>query len=128
MQAVTGKHLPSIDATLRDYCRYSIKNEVYPAIIAQQGKIVRGKLFSGLSQSFIRCIDLFEDVIYIRRNCEVMTAEKKPVNAFVYVISDTKRYMLSDKPWCVEEFRHRYLGEYLDSCKNYSPNVAKCNM
>ena len=119
MQAVTGQKFPSIDAVLDGYCRYSIKNEIYPAIITQADASVCGRLYSGLDQSILRILDDFEDVIYNRLDCEVKTAGNALINAQVYVISDAYRYLLSDKPWNIEEFRNHNLEKYIERHKKF---------
>lgn len=113
MQAVTGQKLPSIDAVLNGYCRYSIKNKVYPAIIAQPDASVSGRLYSDLDQSILGILDDFEDVIYTRCDCEVKPSRDVIVNAQVYVISDLCRHLLSDKSWSIDEFRASHLGKYI---------------
>jgi gamma-glutamylcyclotransferase (GGCT)/AIG2-like uncharacterized protein YtfP len=116
MQAVTGKKLPSVDAVLKGYCRYSIRGEIYPAIIAQTGKSVIGRLFTGLDSSTLTILDAFEDVIYERCEREVMTADNAFIKAQVYVISAEYRHRLSDIPWNLEKFRRNHLETYIKGC------------
>ncbi len=119
MRAVTGQKLSSVDAVLRGYCRYAIKDEVYPVIIAQTGTSVSGQLYTGLDRSALKILDAFEDGIYARCEREVMTADNVFINAQVYVIADEYRHMLSDQPWSLEEFRRYHLGKYIEGCERF---------
>ena len=119
MQAVTGQKLSPVDAVLRDYCRYSIRDEVYPAIIVQTGASVSGQLYTGLGRSTLKILDAFENVIYERCEREVVTAGNVSINAQVYVISIEYHHMLSGKPWEVDWFRQNHLDNYLESCRKF---------
>jgi gamma-glutamylcyclotransferase (GGCT)/AIG2-like uncharacterized protein YtfP len=119
MQAVTGQKLSPVDAVLRDYCRYSIKDEVYPAIIAQTGATVSGQLYTGLDRSTLKILDAFEDVIYARCEKEVVTTDNVFINAQVYVISAEHRHRLTDMPWDLEEFRRYHLEKYMNACDRF---------
>lgn len=119
MQAVTGQKFSSDDAVLRDYCRYSIKDEVYPAIIAQTGTAVSGQLYTGLDRSTLKILDAFEDVIYARCDRKVMTADNVFINAQVYVISVEYLHRLSDIPWNLGEFRRYHLEKYIKGCERF---------
>lgn len=118
MQAVTGKSFPSIDAALNGYRRYAIKNEVYPAIIAEAGASVCGKLYTVLDQSSINILDEFEDQIYSRCERDITTS-KNIIKAQVYVLSDQYRDILSEEPWVLEQFTDQYLDKYLKACKKF---------
>jgi len=124
MQAVTGQKLPSVDAVLKGYCRYSIKDEIYPAIIAHTGKSVDGQLYTGLEQSTLKILDAFEDVIYTRSEKKVMTMDNVFINTQVYVISAESHYRLSDMPWSLEGFRRYHLKKYIKGCERF---LAKYN-
>ena len=119
MQVITGKSIPSIDAVLNGYGNYSIRDEIYPAIIPQADASVSGRLYSGLDQSILRILDDFEDVIYNRLDCVVKTAGNALINAQVYVISDAYRFLLSDKPWSMEKFRNHNLEKYIERHKKF---------
>lgn len=119
MQAVTGKKFPSFDAVLDDYCRYSIRDEIYPAVIAETGASVCGRLYSGLDWPVLKILDVFEDNIYIRREIDVTTMGDNIIKAHVYVLSDQHREILSEEPWELEHFTHDYLDKYLTVCRKF---------
>jgi gamma-glutamylcyclotransferase (GGCT)/AIG2-like uncharacterized protein YtfP len=121
MHAVTGKSFPTIDAVLNGYRRYAVRNEVYPAIIAEAGASVCGRLYTGLDQSSINLLDDFEDQIYSRCERDVTTRENI-IKAQVYVLSDQYRDILSQEPWELEHFTHEYLDKYLKACKKFFRN------
>lgn len=126
MQAVTGKSFPSIDAVLNGYRRYAVKNEVYPAIIAEAGASVFGRLYTDMDQSSINILDDFEDQIYSRRERDI-TTRKNIIKAQVYVLSDQYRGILSQEPWELEHFIHEYLDKYLKACKKFSGTMKTGN-
>ena len=119
MQAVTSRKFPSVDAVLKGYCRYYIKDEVYPAIIAQTGESVSGQLYSGLDRATLKILDAFEDVIYERSEKEVMTADNAFIKAQVYILSAESRHRLSDMPWNLEDFKHYHLEKYIQGCNRF---------
>ena len=119
MHAVTGRKLSSVDAVLKDYNRCSIKNEIFPAIVAQAGTSVTGRFYTGLDRNTLKILDVFEDVIYARCNKKVMTANNVFVDAQVYVISDEYHHLLSDVPWSPEEFKQHHLEQYIKKCRRF---------
>lgn len=120
MQAVTGRKFPSGDAVLNGYCRYSIKNRVYPAVIARAGASVHGRIYSELDRHTLEILDEFEGIIYTRCTCEVIINRDRFVDAQAYVISEAHRHMMSDAPWSLDEFMRNHLGSYLAKCNVFS--------
>jgi gamma-glutamylcyclotransferase (GGCT)/AIG2-like uncharacterized protein YtfP len=119
MQAVTGRKFPSGDAVLNGYCRYSIKNRVYPAVIARAGASVHGRTYSELDRHTLEILDEFESDIYTRCSMPVMTAASVSVEAQVYVLSDQYRHLLLEDPWETEYFKQHFLTRYLESCRRF---------
>lgn len=120
MQVVTGKNFPYTKAVLNGYCRYSIRNEVYPAIIDLADGSVSGKLYSGLDQATLSLLDKFESTIYRRCEKTVCTAENVSLNAHVYILSEHYRNLLAGTPWEPERFRQHHLEDYLENCRRFS--------
>jgi len=118
MLAVTGQTFRSQSAILPDFARYSIRDKVYPAIVQAAGMSVSGILYSGIDHQTLGLLDVFEDILYERRDVEVFT-ENTIRSAMTYVIADRYRQCLSPELWDIEQFKVQYLENYLISCREF---------
>lgn len=77
-----------------------------------------GCLYFNLDEAAIRCLDAFEDVLYVRQAVRVACANRM-ITAQVYVLSAKYRKLLNAEPWDLEDFRRHYLADYLESCRRF---------
>lgn len=112
MQAVTGKELKPVVATLTGHQRFKFKERTYPGIIQNEACSIEGMLYQGLNEETIEQLDQFEDVMYERCLLDVQ-AEDRMEKAFVYVTRDEYKDCLSDEEWNLGVFNRKYLKLYL---------------
>ncbi len=112
MQAVTGKDLKPVVATLTGYHRFKFKEKTYPGLIKNEASLITGMLYQGIDEETLNRLDQFEDVMYERYLFDVQV-DNKTEQAFVYVTKDEYSDRLSNKEWSLEEFKSKYLNYYL---------------
>ena len=113
MQLVAGTVFESQTATLTNYQRFLVKNQVFPAITKATGNKVSGKVYLDVDSDSLSVIDIFESIIYNRLKLDVLTDTGSTLEAYAYVIKDDKKNLLSDQPWNELEFRNYHLQKYL---------------
>jgi len=112
MQAVTGKDLIPIRATLAGYQRFKFKDRIYPGIIKNETCSIEGMFYQDIDEEALSCLDRFEDIMYERCLLDVQV-NNETEQAFVYVTKDEYRDCLSVKEWSLGEFKKKYLKFYL---------------
>lgn len=116
MQLVVGVEIKSHPARLNGYQRFKIKNRTYPAIIESPNKVIDGIIYHGLGDHALVLLDQFEDILYDRCLVDI---ESETQQAFVYVIKDEYKHLLTDEVWSLEEFERKYLKKYLRDIKSW---------
>jgi gamma-glutamylcyclotransferase (GGCT)/AIG2-like uncharacterized protein YtfP len=104
MFAVTGTLLRSSLAVLPGYRRFSVKNELYPAVIPSDGHQVEGLVYHGLSAEDLIRLDRFEEGMYDRRPVRVRVKDGARIQAFCYVCRPEFRQELTDQDWDFDRF------------------------
>ncbi len=109
MFTVTGGQYASHQATLRDYLRKKIRDEVYPGIRHEPGSLTKGMLYSGLGEDAFAKLDRFEGQYYRRQQVlitigEAPTDEEIEIEADTYVIAKEFADFLSEEDWSYENF------------------------
>lgn len=113
MHAVCGASLPAEEAVLAGYGRYRLKDEVYPAIIAEKTASTRGLLYRGIGREMLGRLDTFEGDQYCRKEVQVILKGGCKICCFTYVLKNRYRHLLGDTPWDVDRFRARHLKAFL---------------
>ena len=113
MQAVTGRSFKSIPATLPNYARYRIKQQVYPGIIAKTNSRVDGMLCYAIDEISMQRLDEFESEVYRRSKVLVQLTDGSEVEAFTYIIAPPYEHLLSGNNWDLEQFKQQHLPGYL---------------
>ena len=113
MYHVTGGQYLAKPVTLHGYARYRIRDRVYPGVIPEHGSCVEGILYAGIDRKTLRRIDEFESDDYQRGRIKVIDSDGNNLDAWCYIISPGKRFMLSGCDWNAEEFRTKHLQAYL---------------
>ena len=104
MRKVTGNHFSHSDAKLKDYQRYALKQQVYPAIIKQTGALVCGVLYYDVPQNVWLRLDDFEGDMYARVTVKVKCSNAKIIDAETYVIRPEFQHLLGRPNWDLDEF------------------------
>jgi gamma-glutamylcyclotransferase (GGCT)/AIG2-like uncharacterized protein YtfP len=112
MQAVTGKDLKPVAATLKGFQRFKFKGKTFPGIIKNSSSTIDGALYRNINEQTLEQLDFFEDVAYERCLIDV-TVGIETEQAFVYVTKDEYREWLSDEEWSLEAFKEFHLDNYL---------------
>lgn len=113
MTAVCDFCFPAEKAVLAGYGRYLIKNEVFPAIVAEQGASTEGLLYRGLDRKSLDQLDAFEGKLYCRKKVAVTLADGSKAHCHTYVINGRCRHLLSDRAWDADLFRAGDLAGFL---------------
>jgi gamma-glutamylcyclotransferase (GGCT)/AIG2-like uncharacterized protein YtfP len=114
-------------AILHNYCRHKVLDADYPAIIPQQGHTVRGTYVTGLTDSDIARLDIFEGSEYERKNVKVILledgqekGETKEAQSYIWSSSVDR---LEKKEWDYEEFRKTKMHRWADTSDEFE---GKC--
>lgn len=113
MKAVTGRAYPFESASLPGYRRCSIRNAVYPGVIKAAGQETPGTLYSGIDKKTLLLLDQYEGALYERKLLEVIRENEQAVKAWVYVIPEWNKHILSTQAWTLQAFIEDHLTDYL---------------
>ncbi|KZF20325.1 hypothetical protein L228DRAFT_250000 [Xylona heveae TC161] len=117
-------------AILHDFCRHRVRNCDYPAILPDAGHTVRGTFVSGLSQSDVWRLDVFEGDEYARKPVTVkalskigdesgegnIEGEALEAETYIWIAGEDK---LEKREWDFGEFRKEKLSRWAGSSKEY---------
>jgi len=118
MEKVTGRRFESMPARLDGYARYTIKQQVFPGIIAEPNAVVEGMVYYGVDDASLQCLDAFEDILYQRQILPV-SQESGRTYSEAYVVNDDYLHLVTDEPWSLNTFRAEKLSAYLKSCERF---------
>ena len=104
IKAVTGNVYTGIKAKLPDYSRRALRNEVYPAIIAEPGANVEGVLYQNIQPEAWMRLDRFEGDMYDRKVVQVEIEGGPEVRCSTYVIKPQYMHVLDQVPWNYHAF------------------------
>jgi gamma-glutamylcyclotransferase (GGCT)/AIG2-like uncharacterized protein YtfP len=124
MEIVAGRPFPSRRAALPGYRRRLLRGRVYPGIVPAAGEAVEGVLWEGLDAAALARIDRFEGALYDRPELRVTPASGESCAAFVYVLRDAQRALLTESAWDEAEFRARHLRDYLAGCRAFARELS----
>jgi gamma-glutamylcyclotransferase (GGCT)/AIG2-like uncharacterized protein YtfP len=120
MHAVTGRDFPHREATLRDFARFKVKGQSYPAIIYQRGTETGGIIYLDIDAPSLERLDEFEGDLYDRISVEVEAKGGGTLAAETYAIKSRRRHLLSSEPWDLEKFKQNHLQAFLANYKGFS--------
>jgi len=66
MREVSGFDLPAVPGTLKDYCRRSVRGELYPAVMPSRDGRVEGMVYRNIPGLAWTRLDRFEEEMYVR--------------------------------------------------------------
>ncbi|AUZ85825.1 gamma-glutamylcyclotransferase family protein [Methylophaga nitratireducenticrescens] len=118
MRKVSGQKHTSKVATLDGFMRKKIKDEVFPAMIPQQGSRVAGLVYFNVPTESQRRLDQFEGAIYQKEEVLIFDDKNQPLRAQTYVLSEKYLNLLSEQDWDFDEFKlnnkHLFQKKYVD--------------
>ena len=122
IKAVTGRTYPKNPAVLAGYAIYKVKDTEYPGIIRARDRETAGLVYEDVSQNDLAVLDLFEGNFYTRKLLEVRFSDDDKAKAWVYVISDRHKDILTDEKWMLSDFVNdglkRFMKGYVNARKN----------
>mmetsp|Transcript_30212 Transcript_30212/g.55198 ORF Transcript_30212/g.55198 Transcript_30212/m.55198 type:complete len:151 (-) Transcript_30212:379-831(-) len=110
------KRVPDMKhASIHDFKRFKIKNQVFPAIIPSPGDVVKGMILLNLTDEELNVLDVYEDEEYYRDTVKPVLEEgMTEVEADVYIWKDKFRNLLLPEEWEYDAWRRDHLQEWLD--------------
>jgi gamma-glutamylcyclotransferase (GGCT)/AIG2-like uncharacterized protein YtfP len=126
IRAVTGRIYQGMTATLHGYAIYRVKNAEYPGIIRIADRETEGIVYDNLSAKDLNVLDLFEGDFYRRQLLDVRLSGGSNSKAWVYVVADNHKDILSDESWCLENFMDNGLESFMKGYVNGRRNVYSC--
>ena len=121
--AVTSRKFRFIDATLKDYARFTVKGESYPGIIPATDANTEGIIYFDVDDLSLDRLDEFEGDLYLRAPVRVETEKEDILDAETYVIKPKYRHCLSSKEWDVKEFAQKHLASFLETYSGFQKNL-----
>jgi gamma-glutamylcyclotransferase (GGCT)/AIG2-like uncharacterized protein YtfP len=116
MRSVAGCALSHTHAVLRDYRRFSVKGEDYPALVASEGGLVEGVVYHDIPDTAWLRLDRFEGEMYERRFVNVVLADGMTETAHTYIIRFEFEGRLDSTEWDFEAFlrsgKNRFETQY----------------
>ena len=112
LEALTGKIFKTEDAILKDFKRFSVLGEDYPAIEKTPNSKVAGKLIFEMDEHSLSIITFYEGDQYELRKVQV-ECQNKSIEAYVFCWKQGLEY-LDDKEWDMEKFRSESLSFYIN--------------
>lgn len=107
---VVGQPKTSVPASLSGYRRYAVRDETYPAILAQSGAQVAGQLIRGLAAEQLARLDAFEGDDYRRIVVDVFAEQRLwPAHTYLFLRPD----LLTDQDWDVDGFARSGIDEFM---------------
>lgn len=114
MEQVSGNHYPGLPVVLQNYACYTVRGEVYPGIVPEEGAQTRGVVYNGLGAAQLERLDAFESDFYVRARVVVSSEEEdRPLQAWAYVVRADARDRLSDEHWDRAVFEMLHLRQFL---------------
>lgn len=71
---------------MHGYASYKFKNEPYPGLVPQTGKITVGMLYSSINKMEFITLDDYEGMYYFRKIVQVITEHHEIRQAWVYLV------------------------------------------
>lgn len=122
MVAVTTREFLALEAILKGYARFTVKDESYPGIIPVTDAVTKGIIYFDMDKLSLERLDAFEGDLYQRKPVRVETEKEEILNAETYVIKPKYRSCLSSKGWNAEEFAQKHLSAFLETYSGFKKN------
>ena len=103
---------------MEGYGRYLLKNRAYPALVHEQGTRTTGTLYLDMDAAALALLDDYEDSCYEKQTIQVLTEDRRTLDALAYILPEQRREQLSFRLWNKEEFIQDELARFLSLIKN----------
>ncbi|MDR4462246.1 MAG: gamma-glutamylcyclotransferase [Nitrospirales bacterium] len=119
MEAVTGRVFPWVEAEAPGFAQFCLADRIYPGMVAREGALTQGRVYTALSHQIWECLDRFEDPIYRRELLEVYRIDGFKMSAYAYVLPVAQQRLLSSERWQMDWFSDVHLDGYVSRCRLY---------
>jgi amino-acid N-acetyltransferase len=119
LEEVVGRQYRMIPAFLKDYARFRIKDERYPAITPVAGAVTDGFVCLNVDRGAFEVLDHFEGDPFQRLLVRVV-AEDTDLQAFTYVMRPGREDQLTSESWSPEEFRRDHAAAFLRTYRGFA--------
>lgn len=116
---VTARNYEPESAVLKDYARFRLEGESFPAIVKAKGHSTEGVIYRMIDPTAFRRLDAFEGELYVRTPVLVKTGAGVDL-AVTYVLKDIYRHRLTNLPWSPEAFRENEKDRFLKSYEGFA--------
>jgi len=117
MEAVTGLVLPWMEAEAPGFAQFRFVDRIYPGMVAREGALTQGRVYTALSHQTWELLDRFEDPIYRRDLLEVYRLDGSIMTAHAYVLPVAQQHLLSSELWQMDWFIEAHLDGYVSRCR-----------
>ena len=111
-EVVTGVTRAGREARLPGFRCRRLVSRSFPGVVADDGHSTAGTLYQGVDAEMLRRLDAFEDDFYARVVVRVLCGDEA-LEAWVYVVQDSHRELLSEEVWDLETFVREDLEGFL---------------
>jgi gamma-glutamylcyclotransferase (GGCT)/AIG2-like uncharacterized protein YtfP len=118
MERVCGCRPAYVPGTLEGYERRAIREEPYPAIIAQAGECTAGRIYRGVPDAAWTYLDRYEGEMYRRVEVNVHSAAGQVLSAWTYLLRPEYRRCLAESGWDFNEFLRHAKGMYMKALES----------
>lgn len=119
LEAVTGRSFASMRGRVHGFERFAVLGEVFPALLETGRRSTAGRVYFGVDDETLACLDRFEDWLYERRPVEVGLLDGRRQRAEAWIVPDRHASLLGDGPWDEGRFLRRDLQRYRRSCRAF---------
>ena len=119
MEAVTGLALPWVEAEAPGFAQFRLRDRIYPGMVAREGALTRGRVYTSMSHQTWELLDRFEDPVYRRELLEVFRPDGSTMTAHAYVLPVAQQHLLSSDLWQMDWFSHVHLDGYVSRCRAF---------
>jgi gamma-glutamylcyclotransferase (GGCT)/AIG2-like uncharacterized protein YtfP len=104
MRTVAGRSPSQTHAVLPNFRRCTVKGEVYPALVARKGGLVKGVVYHDITETAWFRLDRFEGEMYERRFVNVVLPGGRTETVYTYVIRPEFEGWLDSTEWDFDTF------------------------
>lgn len=117
MEAVTGLVLPWVKAEAPGFAQFRFTDRIYPGLVAREGALTHGRVYTNLSHQTWELLDRFEDPIYRRDQLEVYRSDGSKMTSHAYIVPLAQQHLLSSELWQMDWFSDVHLDGYVSRCR-----------
>ena len=120
MTEVSGYQFTSIHGILKGYCRLSIKDEIYPAIIPDWESTVDGVVYKNISRMVWSRFDRFEGKLYKRQSVMISLNDGSSLESETYVLRPEFINILENTAWNFNNFLNTNKEHFISKYRGFS--------